>query len=262
MSAWRFVLPPSLGKESARACARELASVLYDAGFTRVWPETNYASLEARLLAGETDAAWGPPLVCGRVELAGGAVVLRSIRWGASTYRSAILCRAADRLDLRELSKTRRKPRAVWVDEQSMSGYVLPRAHLRSIGVDLDFAFVSEEMLGSFGQCLEAVLEGEADVTAIFAAAAGSTRRAVGGHVELCGERAFELRVLGHSAECPSDGIVLSPKLSPGEAAEIGVALRRLMMNPSSSELLAKAFDVDGFQLATPGAYRDVLKFL
>src|SRR5262245_13451907 len=120
MSDWRFALPPSLGKEPVRARARQFASLLYEAGFATVWPQDSYGNLEDRLLSGEAHAAWGPPLICARVEAAGGVVALRGIRYGAASYRSVILCRAEDRMELVNLGKMRRRPRAVWVDESSM----------------------------------------------------------------------------------------------------------------------------------------------
>lgn len=258
---WRFALPPSLGRESARERARAFAAVLYEAGFSTVWPLPTYAAVEEQLFTGEIDAAWGPPLVCARIEAQGGRVALRSLRWGAPCYRSALLCRAGDRLDLHELGKSRRRPRAVWVDEFSMSGYLLPRAHLSRLGVTPSEVLFEEKLAGSFEACLQNVLEGDADLTACFSAAARSNRPRAG-YVELLGVRADELRVVDYTAECPSDGIVLSPRLSADAAAELGGALTKLVEERHLCRQLALAFDVDGFEPAPPGSYREVLQLV
>jgi phosphonate transport system substrate-binding protein len=259
MSDWRFALPPSLGKEPVRTRARQFAALLYEAGFATVWPQDSYSLLEERLLSGEAHAAWGPPLICARIEAAGGAVVLRGIRYGAATYRAVILARAEDKKELGNLGRMRRRPRAAWVDESSMGGYLLPRSHLRSLGIDPAAAFFDERMLGSYDACLKAVLEGEADVTACFAPAASANRPAAG-YVELCGFRAIELRVLGFTAECPNDAVVLSPRLGGPVYDAVRSALRRLAADPAGRRSLAEAFEVDGFDEPPGGSYQPLLR--
>ena len=259
MSDWRFALAPSLGKEPVRTRARQFASLLYEIGFSTVWPQESYAALEERLLSGEAHAAWGPPLICARVEAAGGAVALRGIRYGAATYRSVILCRAEDKIELSNLGRMRRRPRAVWVDESSMAGYLLPRSHLRSLGVEPRGAFFDERLLGSYDACLKAILDGEADLTACYAPAASANRPAAG-YVELCGFRAIELRVLAYTSECPNDGLVLSPRLEGGLYDTMRSALRRLVADPASRRALADAFEVDGFDEPPAASYQPLLR--
>src|SRR4051794_40923068 len=114
---WRMELPPSLGRDSMRARARELAALLYDAGFAMVATSESYSQLEERLGSGEADAAWGPPLVCARLEQQGGRVALRALRDGAATYRAVLVSRAQDSLNLSEPARVKRRPRAAWVDK-------------------------------------------------------------------------------------------------------------------------------------------------
>ncbi len=258
MTSWRFGLPPSLGHEPIRALARSLADLLFDFGFSTIVPLATYERLEQALRDGEVDAAWGPPLVCAHLEAAGGRVAARAIRWGASTYRSVLLCRADDRLDLRDLGKTRRRPRAVWVDQESMAGYLLPRAFLRETGVDPGKAFLTERLLGSYETCVREVLDGSADLTATFCSSANATRRAAG--YVLLGYRAVELREMAYTAECPNDGIVLCPRLTPEAIAGVREALGRLSAHPETRRLLGQAFDVDGFDEPAPGTYRSLLE--
>jgi ABC-type phosphate/phosphonate transport system substrate-binding protein len=252
-----FALPPSLGREPVKELARQFADILYDAGFSTVMPTRSYESLEKSLLDGEVDAAWGPPIVCARVEDAGGAVALRAVRYGSVTYRSVLVCRSHDALDLKSLGQPgARKPRAVWVDAWSMAGYILPRHHLRSRGVDLEEAFHSERTLGSYKECFHQVLEGDADLTASFA-----SRRGLG-YVELCGDRAFQLRTLAYTDECPNDGVVLSPALEPDQARDILAGMSALIADERKRKILAEVFDVDDFDQPEADTYSPLLALL
>jgi ABC-type phosphate/phosphonate transport system substrate-binding protein len=252
-----FALPPSLGHDPVKELARRFADVLYGAGFTTVVPMQSYEQLEQALLAGEVDAAWGPPIVCARLEGVGGQVALRAVRYGAVTYRAVLICRASDPLDLRQLGAPGRRPvRAVWVDRWSMGGYILPRHHLRQRGIDLEAAFSEERLLGSYESCFREVLADEADLTASFA-----NRRGLG-YVELCADRAFELRTLAYTDECPNDGVVLSPRLDPGTTSTLLSGLGRLIAHPASLAVLASTFDVDGFDRPQPHSYAPLLSLL
>jgi len=249
-------LPPSLGRESMRARARELAALLYDAGFGMVATSETYAQLEERLVTGEADAAWGPPLVCARLEQQGGRVALRALRDGAAVYRAVLVARAQDSLSLADPAKVRRRPRAAWVDRHSMAGYVLPRAFLRSLGLDLHKFLVDEQLLGSYELCIESVLEGRTDLTSTFA---GPGDTLGDGYVTLAGRRATDLRAVAYTAECPNDGVVLSPKLEAASAQAMLAALTKLVASPAARSVLAAAFNVTGFETPPPGAYLPLL---
>jgi ABC-type phosphate/phosphonate transport system substrate-binding protein len=252
-----FALPPSLGLDPVKELARRFADVLYGAGFSTVVPMKTYEQLELALLAGDVDAAWGPPIVCARVEAAGGQVALRAVRYGAVTYRSVLICRTSDALDLRQLGVGGgRVARAAWVDPRSMGGYILPRHHLRSLGIDPRRAFLSERALGSYEACFQAVLRGEADITASFA-----SRRGLG-YVELCREQAFDLRTLAYTEECPNDGVVLSPQLGAEAAASLVAGLHQLIAHPASLSVLASTFAVDSFDRPPPSSYSPLLSLL
>src|SRR5690606_3208009 len=151
-----------LGLDPVKELARTFADVLYGAGFSTVVPMKSYGELEQALLGGEVDAAWGPPIVCARIEAAGGQVALRAVRYGAVTYRSVLICRSGDPLDLRQLGGPGgRRVRAVWVDRWSMGGFILPRHHLRARGIDLERALSSERVVGSYDACFRDVLDEE-----------------------------------------------------------------------------------------------------
>ncbi len=228
--------------------------MLSAASFETIVPFRTYEALQQAVLAGEVDAAWGPPLVCARVEAAGGMVALRAVRHGEVTYRSVILVRVQDQYELPALVAGQVRPRAVWVDASSMGGYLLPRAHLRKAGIDPATAFLSERMLGSYTACFDAVLETEADLTASFL---GKTELAT-----LWGERMRRLRPLAYSDEIPNDGVVLAPGLSSAQRAVLVANLRKLLANARSHDVLCSVFTVTGFEQPAPGTYAPVLQFV
>lgn len=251
-----FALPPSLGTRKVRTLARQFADVLYEAGFSTVVPVSTYEALERSLLNGEVHAAWGPPLICARVEAAGGVVALRSLRQGTATYRSALVCRAHDTLTLEAIGKSEsRRLRAVWVDEHSMGGYLLPRHHLRSAGIDLDTALESECFLSSYKACFEAIIDCEADITASYANAHSI------GYIEICKADAPHLRTFSDSAECPNDGVIVSPHAI---GADFGISdrLAKLLAQPERRAIFCSSLGVDDMEAPPPGSYSTLLELL
>ena len=201
-----FGLPPSLGKAPVFEMAREFADVLFAARFTTIIPYKSYEALQMGLFEGEVDAAWGPPVICARVEAAGGVVAHRAIRRGSTTYRSALVNRKQDRWDLRVVKTGGFRPRAVWCDEWSMGGYLLARALLRKEGIDLDTQLLNQRWLGSYTACFESLGEYDGDITASFVGSSG-------GLETIWGNRVDRLQIVALSDESPNDGIVLAPKL-------------------------------------------------
>ncbi|MCP4449100.1 MAG: phosphate/phosphite/phosphonate ABC transporter substrate-binding protein [Myxococcales bacterium] len=215
-------------------------------------PVRSYETLEHCLLSGEVHAAWGPPMVCARVQDAGGKVILRAVRYGCSVYRSALLCRSQDDLKMNEIgSPGLRRPRAVWVDSQSMGGYLMPRHHLRTHGIVLREAFEQETVLGSYEACFEALIACEADVTASYASA-----RSVG-YVELCGEDAHHLRTFAYSGECSNDGVIVGP--TAGNDSEVTDRLAKLVANPAHRQIFCAALSADDVETPPEDAYRPLL---
>lgn len=250
-SGFSFGLPPSLGFEPVKELALEFADVLFGGGFTQVIPYRSYEELERSLLDGEVDAAWGPPLVCGRVEAGGGAVPFRAVRDSATSYRSVLICRQNDPVEIDQLGQTgARKPRVVWVDEWSMAGYILPRHYLETAGVDVEAAFSEQRWMGSYEACFNELLDGEADLTASYANRRGTA------YVELCGNSAHLFRVLCYTDECPNDAVVVAPQIDREHQAAVIKGLRDLIRTPRALDVLAAMFDIDGFDEPAPGLYQ------
>lgn len=234
--------------------ARDFADVLYDARFTTVIPFKTYEALEEALLAGEIDAAWGPPMICARVEDAGGAVAFRAIRGGSTVYRAALLARAQDRFELPTLAAGAFRPRAVWVDRWSMGGYLLPRAHLRAAGIDLGSMMLSEKTLGSYTACFDAVMRWEADLTATFVGSDGFEAH--------WGGRVKGLRAIAYTEDTPNDAIVLGRRASTDRMALVIGSLQQLLASRRAHDILTKVFEVDDFERPPRHTYAPLLRLL
>lgn len=255
-----FGVPRTIGRDHSNDLARALAVRLDEVGFATVAPVDPYQRMEEELLSGQIDAAWAPPMVCARVEDAGGRVVLRARRGGASTYRAVILRPAnwsftlAGMRDLKGL-------RAVWSDPHSMAGFVLPRHALRAAGIDLGSVFIEEALGGSYQVCLEEVLAVRAHVTATYCSLESATASRAG-HERILGPRAAGLAPIGYTEATPHDGIVISPRLGPADAAAVEAALLALVEPGPAAAVMAESFDADGFEPAPAGSYRALLGLL
>lgn len=250
----KFGLPPSLGREPSWELARELAAVLDDAEFSTVIPFASYEDLERQLFSGEVDAAWAPPMICARVEAAGGTVALRGVRGDERTYRSAIVTRSQDVFDLSALHRRTFRPRVAWVDRSSVGGYLLARAHLRRLGIAVDTAFLQESMLGSYTACIDALLGFETDLSALFVTKLGLEA--------FWGPKARRLKAIAYTDEVPNDGVAVSPSLLPSRAAQLLERLHRLLESAASHRQLTAILQVDDFDRPPPGTYAPLLKLV
>lgn len=246
---WTFALPPSVNAQSDRVSS--LRAVLGPLGCGFIAPSSSYEELAGMLERGDVHAAWAPPLVCARVERAGGRVVLQCSRGGSSVYRSALFSRRGITLSAESLTGKR----AAWVDRKSLSGYLLPVSLLRGAGIQPEKVFREQLFLGSFAKCVDAVLDGRADVSSCFASptAARSTRV---GFMQLAGNRLNELVVLAYSDECPHDGVALSPALNAVEAD----ALTQKLVSVSRDPEFLHGMDAEGMEVPPPGLFQDLLR--
>lgn len=243
-----FGLPPSGAETQPRA--EKVHAALATHGCERVVAKDNYSALVRDLLEGHIQVAWAPPLVCARVEQAGGRVVLRALRAGAATYRAVLYARADRGLTKDTLANTV----AAWVEPGSMAGCVLPRAFIRQGGQDPDRAFKEQMYLGSFAACVQAVLEGRADVSATYATSDWADQLVVG-YQSLAGMRAQELTALAYSEDSPNDGVVLSPALKPARVTELEEMLTGLVEDRDAWRTFTRALRVEALEVPEPGSY-------
>lgn len=245
-----LLFPPSLGELRASARAELLAGSLKRRLGEPVNVEVakSYDELEKRVISDEIDIAWAPPMLCAKAEPTARAI-LKAIRNGRSSYRSALVCRAEDALDPAKLSGKR----AAWVDPLSTAGCVLPRNHLALLGQER--ALASETYFGSYRDALQAVITGAADLAAVYTTGGdeASVRASLATHV---GSEGGKLRPIAYTIETPNDGLVFTAKLSSSEAERIVGALLPLTDGSRGPTMLLEVCDAQAFLRARPGDYR------
>ncbi len=234
----RFAIPASLGALKASTLSLQLGPWLRK----RLGPELSvemhvaesYAALIEDFTAHRVDVAWAPPYVCAQVVREGGRSVVQFERGGSTTFRAAFVCRADAPLQLETLDHVA----VAWVAKESTSGYLLPRQHLESLGVDLTRAFGDHLFAGSFAAALEALLTHKVALTTVFASAASAATQRTGLDSLPPGLRS-QLQIIGFSNESPNDSIVASASV-PEPVFQLLQA--RLI---SSDEGLKAIFDAD-----------------
>lgn len=253
--SFRFGLPPSLGSESARERADRLAAFLQRAlgKLVEVHVAQSYESLAKDLLSGRADAAWAPPFVCARMEAMGVRVLVRGVRRGTSSYRSALVCRAGAGLTLDKLKGTI----AAWVDRDSVAGCLLPAAFLKTQGLEPARAFTSQQFTGSYRVALEAVLAGTADVTSVFCPPASTGLTFASGVEDVLGKGAgakFEL--IAYTEEAPNDGVLVAMTVPTPLVELLEKTLTGLHASPEGQTLLRDIFNGEKFEPAPRMGYR------
>jgi phosphonate transport system substrate-binding protein len=250
----RFALPPSVGMGAANERARALETYLKKA-FGRpveVVVSPSYEALARELLTGKSDAGWAPPFVCARIEAMGVRVLLRGVRGGASSYRSALVCRKSEPLALEQLKGLT----AAWADRDSVGGYLLAMALLRSKGMDPTRLFAGQTFEGSYHAALEAVLSGKAHVTAVFAPVSSAGNPNATGLTELMPGKADQFHVVAFTDDAPNDGVAVSMSVTTPVVAELEKTLLALADSPEGTALLKDAFNAERFEVAPRMGYR------
>jgi phosphonate transport system substrate-binding protein len=254
---YRFGLPPSVGLTETDPRLSQLSEAL---SLALAQPAQailtkSYQDLGKRMQRLELDAAWSPPFVAARLEALGFQVLLRGVRKGTSTYRSALI--AANPVPSLDWLKGRR---AVWVDQDSVSGYLLPLAFLKSKGFDLAKDFALQTFAGSFVHAVEKVLEGRADFSAVFAPPEGVQWRGATGLDEMAPRLAPRVSIIAYTEAVPSSGLVTTGKAEADIVDRLKKALPSLSATPQGAWLVEHVFQVDSFEPAPRMGYRALYK--
>lgn len=190
---------------------------------------------------GHVDVAWLPPILAAQAVSRGYAAPLAlPLRGGVTSYSTALFAREGSPIrSIDELVGLR----AAWVDRQSASGYLLIRAHLRSLGVDTERAFVADRFTGSHEEVAHAVLDGTADVGASFLHLDPGDE-----HPVRAAWGSAPVRILAHAGPIPADVIAVNRRLDPPVASQVQRALvqgsRQRLRDAARSLLGADGFSV------------------
>lgn len=248
----RFALPSSLGPARAQARGELIkdALELLLGEDVRVELASDYGSLVGLARAGAVDLVWAPSVVCARLE-GDAAAVLKTVRDGRTTYRSALIARRDAGLMVSELGGKR----AAWVDATSLGGHLLVVEHLRGLGVDPKGLFAEEKFLGSYPAVVSAVLDRTADVCAIFVPdhRAEVIDRALG--LLVGPARTAKLATLCVTAAVPTDAIVVTTATPEPRRSALIEKLFPAAQARARPAPFCLALEVDAFERARPGEY-------
>jgi len=253
-SAFRFGLPPSLPAAPVPGAQGRLTRVLSGivGGPVRLVVMPEYDALTEGLRRGELDGAWAPPLVAARAEALGARILVRPVRRGSLRSRSALLVRAGSALQLETLGGTT----AAWVDRASLAGHLLALGWLRERGLDPARLFGHQLFLGSYQSVLEALLSGEADLTALFAPPEGyDLRQAV---EEVAPGRSAEVRVLACTMPALHDALVVAAHVPVPEALRLERGLLSLRELPEGTALLRDVLRAERLERAPELGHREL----
>ncbi len=175
-----------------------------------------YDRLLRRLRLGEVELAWLPPVVAlGAIPKDASPIVL-PIRGDQSWFWAALFTRADSQVQsVDDLSQAR----AVWVDADSASGYLVIRAALRADGINPDTVFAKQTFAQSHDAMVRAVEEDPLCVgsTYVHLDAAGNMARAGWGDADV--------RVLRRAGPIPADILAASNDLSQETRSRVEDAL-------------------------------------
>jgi phosphonate transport system substrate-binding protein len=258
--SFRFGLSPSMGpgtREGAAMLEQFFARSL--GKLVEVSVAQSYDGLGKDVLSGKLDAAWAPPFVCARLEAMGTRVVARGVRQGSASYRAALVCRVSRPLSLDRLEGAK----AAWVDRDSVGGYLLPLALLRTRGMDPAKVFFSQEFLGSYRAAVEAVLADKADVASVYAAAPSAANvegPAATGLEEILPGKGAEMKVIAFTDEAPNDGVVCSMGMLQDQMRSLEKVILEMHQSPEGVALLKDVFHAEKFEPAPRLGYRSLYR--
>jgi signal transduction histidine kinase len=128
----------------------------------------------------------------------------------------------------------------------SLGGYQLIARRLEALGYPPAALFSDERFLGSYHKALRAVVSGEADVTSVLASQPDEVhaRAFMSNYIE--GAERLLKRIL-FSEPTPSDGLILTRRLSEPDAAALCSIFVELSKGGNGLEPLIAPFHIDGF---------------
>ncbi|NOZ05974.1 MAG: phosphate/phosphite/phosphonate ABC transporter substrate-binding protein [Chloroflexi bacterium] len=210
---------------------------------------TSYAALIEGMGANKVDVGWFGPLAYVLAhEKYGANVILVSIEYGQTTYRSEIIVRTDSGIN--SLADLKGK-RFAYVDAASASGYLYPRAMLAAAGYDPDTFFAKTTFAGSHDSAVVAVYRGDVDAGAVYEDARDAVEKALPDVMD-------QVKVIAYSDPIPNDNVAVRKGLPPEITNKIKQALLGMAADPEGLKVLAKAIGVDGLAPAKDSDYDPV----
>lgn len=222
---------------------------------TRLVLASDYQGIFDRLLKGEIDIAWlGTISTIEAIDNPGVKLLVKPVRFGKTSYRGIIIARHDS--DIRTLKDLKGRKFA-WVEKDSASGYIFPKAHLIEAGLNPDKDFSEAAFLGNHDAVVLNVLLGRYDAGACYDDARNTLRDK---------EKIHQLKILATTQDISNEAIVVRSDLPSDLIEDIKKAMLELKIeNPDMKPILQDLTDVQGFVPAVDRDYeytRRMLKFL
>jgi phosphonate transport system substrate-binding protein len=221
-------------------------------GVKRVTLQTapDYLSILNQLVADKIDIAWLATMtsVDARkkpdVEL-----LVKPIRFGTTSYRGLIIARQDS--GIRSLRDLKGK-RFAWVEKESASAYIFPKALLLEANIDPDKDFSEVAYLGKHDAAVYSVLLNKYDACACYDDARNTLKDP---------SKINELTIIGKTQDICNEPIVVRKTLPPDLIEKIKQALLDLNnKTPEGAKVLEHLTDVQGFAPVDPRDYDYVEK--
>jgi phosphonate transport system substrate-binding protein len=220
----------------------------------------SYDDLTQALVDGKVDLAWITPVAFVKASTRNAQVtaLAKAIRGGNVFYRAAFIVKQD--APGKSLADFKGK-KVAWVSRSSASGYIFPRAVLKSKGEDPAAFFGSEMLAGDHPAVCKAVRDGTVDVGATFAdePAPGEALRATG-----CNDAppVADFRVIGSSGPIPNDVIATRPDFDERLVNTVLRTFARMSDSEGGRAILKEVFRVEGWGIAVDGDFQTVIDAL
>jgi ABC-type phosphate/phosphonate transport system substrate-binding protein len=201
-----------------------------------------------------------PPLPAIELEEEGAATPLAlPLRQENASYYAALVTRDGRAKSLTDL----RGMRIAWVDKESAAGYLVPRMHLASLGIDPRTFFSQESFARSHAGVVDAVVSRAVDVGATFCTLDSTSPRSqrimTAGWTASDGSKIRDVEIVTTLGPIPNDAIVASTRVS----APVRTSLTRWLLTPDerTQGLFAELFQARSFRVAS-SAHFDELRHM
>lgn len=223
---------------------------------TRLVLASDYKGIISKLTRGEIDIAWMG--TTSYVEAAADPKLKASMRllvkpkrFKTTSYRGIIIVRQDS--GIKKLTDLKGK-KVAWVEQDSASGYLFPKALLLEAGVNPDKDFAEAGFLGKHDAVVLAVLLGKYDAGACYDDARNTLREK---------EKMNELTILATTQDISNEPIVCRSDLPEDIIEKIKKAFLKLdIENPTYKKVLEDCTDVQGFTAAQESDYEYVQRVL
>lgn len=250
MGQVRFGIGPiRVDEDHVRAAAQALTRAL--GAPTAISVSPSYADLLDALNNARVDLAWLPPVLCVRAIERGATLLLGCVRAQGKLYHGAIFVREDS--DVSSVDRLR-GARVAWVDPDSCSGYLFPRAALFDAGFNPTL-LGSERMAGSHANVVRAVVSGQVSAGATYLDTLEDGTTVAGWMREA---PAYAMRTLLVSAAIPSDAVCANHTMHKDTRDQISRALSDLHRSADGVAMLRDLFEVRRLEPALPRHYNVV----